>query len=365
MKRSISLVAVVACLLSGALAPSRAAAADRPDANAAEMGGGQHKKTKVSGRVRRAFVKEYKAPDADQRAVFSKYLPTMGADAILDYLEKTHPLCHGEAHPLGSALFAYTQDLGASIVTCGQRCTGACMHGVIREAFKGKTLEDVTGQLEEFCHTAPMLVHKPGNCAHALGHALMIVSGRDVAKSLSACATYSDPGKAYYCATGVYMEYFISPPAPPADNLSAHYPCDTFPLYPAACYRYQGPRMLDAMNDDEEWLARECLKLTGARRLGCFHGLGAALMDRVASEPAALASGCRHGSADDQTMCIEGVIEKLADYKESVAAKACAKLDGARLAVCRAAMEGKMYRLDKPTLPLYTTRDQGADSTSR
>jgi hypothetical protein len=285
----------------------------------------------------------------------------MGPAALLDYLEKAHPLCHGEAHPLGSALYATTGDLAGSIMACGLRCTGACMHGVIREAFKGKTLEEVTGQIEDFCRTGPMLVHKPGNCAHAMGHALMIVSGRDVAKSLEACSTYADQGKAYYCATGVYMEYFGDPPPPPPDHLSAHYPCDTFPLYPAACYRYQGPRMLESMNDDDGWLAKECLKLSGARRLGCFHGLGAALMDRVANEPATLAEGCGRGDGDDRTMCIEGVIEKLADYKEPLAARACASLDGIDGVVCRGALQGKMYRLDKPTLPLYTTADGPGD----
>ena len=308
----------------------------------------------VDKKILRAFTKEYKAPEADELAVFTKYLPTLGAGAMLDYLEQTEPLCHGEAHPLGSALYAQTKDLAASLMICGQRCTGACMHGVIREAFKGKTLEDVTSQLETFCQTGPMSNYKPGNCAHALGHALMIVSERDVAKSLSACSAYPQPAMAYYCATGVYMEYFISPPAPPPDVLSEHYPCDTFALYPAACYRYRGPLMLEAYDDDSERFARECLRLSGSRRLGCFHGLGAGLLGRVADEPGSIAPGCSHGNADDQAVCIEGVIEKLADYQPALAAKACHALEGARLEVCRGALEGKMYRLDKPTLPLYT-----------
>ena len=149
------------------------------------------------------------------------------------------------------------------------------------------------------------------------------------------------------------MEYFISPPDPPPDVLSAHYPCDTYTLYPAACYRYRGPEMLDAYDDDSERFANECLRLSGARRLGCFHGLGAALIGRVADEPASLGRDCGHGTADDQAMCIEGAMEKLADHNEPIARKACRKLDGAKLDVCRGALEGKMYRLDKPTMPLY------------
>lgn len=357
---------VFACLLSGALSmPSVAVAAGSSDASAAEMGSARQPSKHVNKKAMKAFIKEYNADGADYRAVFTKYLPTLGAGAILDYLEDTHPLCHGEAHPLGTALFAQTQDLGASLVTCGMRCTSACMHGVIREAFKEKTLEDVTGQLESFCKTGPMSAHKPGNCAHAMGHALMIVSGRDVEKSLATCSKYSHPGMAYYCATGAYMEYFISPPDPPANILSEHYPCDTYALYPAACYRYRGPKMLKAYDDDSERFSRECLRLTGPRRLGCFHGLGAGLMDRVADEPASLARDCSHGTEVDQAMCIEGVMEKLADYKETLAAKACRKLDGARRDVCLGALEGKMYRLDKPTMHLYTDANTGTTAASR
>jgi hypothetical protein len=55
-------------------------------------------------------------------------------------------------------------------------------------------------------------------------------------------------------------------------------------------------------------------------------------------------------------MCIEGVTEKLSDYDERRAVAACAVLDGANAEVCRAAAQEKMYRLDKPTMELYTAR---------
>ena len=62
---------------------------------------------------------------------------------------------------------------------------------------------------------------------------------------------------------------------------------------------------------------------------------------------------CRHGTAEDQALCIEGAIEKLVDANESKALLACSGLSGKNVDFCRTAARGKMYRLDKPTMSLY------------
>ena len=225
-----------------------------------------------------------------------------------------------------------------------------------RVAFGSKSPAEVQGELHSFCEGDLMSgLHRRGNCAHALGHAMMVVSGRDVGSSLEACSTYSNAAMGYYCATGVYMEYFTDPEELDLEVLlNLHYPCDKQTPYPAACYRYKSPLMLRALKGDGAALTKECLGLSGARRRGCFHGLGIAHLPLVFDHPAKLAQVCGQGSRDDRLLCVEGVVEKLADYDEDVARRSCSSLGGELAKVCNTAAAEKMYRLDKPSLPLYT-----------
>ena len=52
-------------------------------------------------------------------------------------------------------------------------------------------------------------------------------------------------------------------------------------------------------------------------------------------------------------MCIEGAVEKLAEYNEERANAACATLDGGMADICTTAAREKMYRLHKPPIELY------------
>ncbi len=301
------------------------------------------------------FIRAYHAKRASRREIFKKHLEPLGGEVILDYLEAIDPTCHAKAHPLGSAIYARTKDLGAALSICRRRCTAGCMHGVVREAFTDQTLEEIQGRLQEFCKSKKMLeIYKRGNCAHGLGHAIMLIAGYDLDEALDVCASFPEKPMDYYCATGAYMEYFEEAQVEEARGRSLHFPCTSERRHPAACYRYQARRMLKALSGDVEALAKECLALSGSRRLGCFHGLGVAVKFRVLRNPISLGKFCRHGTLDDQFLCIEGVIEKLADYDQDAALLACATLNETHTQVCRSAAKEKMYRLSKPTLPLYT-----------
>jgi len=299
------------------------------------------------------FKQEYRASPETSRPVFEKYLPLLGSAALLDFLEEIYPACHAQAHDLGKALFAASKDLGASLRACGTRCTSGCMHGVVGEAFGGETLAVITMQMNTFCAEGEMAqLHKPGNCAHALGHALMFVNSSNVGKSVDACLGFTNPAMQYYCATGVYMEKLLTGAKPSTLLPSRHSPCDEETLFPAACYRYKAVKLLDSLVTPTR-LARECLRLADAQRLGCFHGLGHAVKEVVFKDPAQLATLCQQGTQNDKIMCIEGAIEKLADYDAERAKRACAFLSDALQPVCNRAVTDKMYSLTKSTFALY------------
>ncbi len=369
---SLRLVLVLVAILAGwCLVPPAAASSEDGDSEkagkkkpgtaelqAGDMGSTVTSSQPVDADLLRNFKVDYNNAGGNERAVFAKYIEALGAAAMLDALEETFSRCHHQAYDLGAVLYSSTRDLATSLEVCGRRCTGACMHGVIREAFGSKSPAEVQGELHSFCEGDLMSgLHRKGNCAHALGHAAMVVSGQDLAKSLEACSAHPDAAMGYYCATGVYMEYFTDPEELDLEVLlNLHYPCDKQTPYPAACYRYKSPLMLRALKGDGAALTKECLGLSGARRRGCFHGLGIAHLPLVFDHPAKLAQVCGLGSRDERILCIEGVVEKLADYDEDVARRSCSSLDGELAKVCNTAAAEKMYRLEKPSLPLYLER---------
>jgi hypothetical protein len=199
--------------------------------------------------------------------------------------------------------------------------------------------------------------YKAGNCAHGVGHAVMMATGNNVERSLHGCAELRDPAMEYYCATGVFMEYEdklmwkgqdVVKPARP----SPHYPCDTYVKFPAACYRYMLRHIAGELSGEQ--LVQECLGLPDRRRRGCFHGMGALYSAMVGMTPTLFPAVCLHGGLEDHIVCIEGVVEMLADHDETQALNACAVLEGGTiLEICQAAAREKMYRINKSSLGLY------------
>ena len=317
----------------------------------------------VDEAVLSSFKSAYSAAGAATRPVFDKFLPLLGAKPILDFLEEKYPACHIQAHDLGRALFAQTGDLDASLQQCDSRCTAGCMHGVLAGAFGGSTAQAITAKANTFCTEGEMArLHRPGNCAHGMGHALMFVMGGNVRRSVDGCLGFALQAMQYYCATGVYMEAATQDPHWARPLSSVHHPCNEEMLFPAACYRYKGPALL-AEFGGYRGAEKECLRLDRLHRLGCLHGLGQAAIGSVFDIPLRMATMCRAGDRDDKVACIDGVIEKLAEFNQYRANTACATLEGDMREMCNQAAARQMYALDSPSLALYYDRDALARRT--
>lgn len=312
------------------------------------------------------FALEYFSAGSDKRPVFEKHFDALGANGILDFLEAANPMCHEQAHELGQVVLAHSKSVGAALRQCLTRCTSACMHGILKGALAEKragaahpgapsVTEEIARGMAALCQEPEMIrIHKPGNCAHGMGHAFLMNTGYDLGSALTSCSAFEELPMQYQCATGVFMEYLVTgrPPEPRLSEL--HFPCDTYARFPAACYRYKVAEMIRMLGEDRSKAVAECLVLPGPRRLGCFHGIGAAYIRAIFNDPRLVGEVCKYGTPDDQTICIEGAIEKLAEYDEPHALAACATLEGKPATICRAAAAEKMYRLTKPSLPLYT-----------
>jgi hypothetical protein len=302
------------------------------------------------------FKLEYQQARGKTRLVFAKYLPSLGAGPMLDYLEQIHPACHVQAHDLGRALYALRGDVGVALRECGTRCTSACMHGVVGEAFGNSDPASIAEKMSSFCDSGAMKeLYRPGNCAHGIGHALMFTTGDDVDAALNACLYFHQPGMRYYCATGIYMELLV-----PVNKGKArpvlHDPCDLHPEFAAACFRYRA-RTLLREGQTRDKLLDACLALDEPMRRGCFHGLGSTLISLLVSEPNLLRTYCTQGSAEDQALCVEGAMEKLADFNRDAARPVCDVLGPDLKKICLDAVESGMYALDKPTMRFYFDGD--------
>lgn len=303
------------------------------------------------------FAVDYMLKAGQRRQVYESYLSTLGTQGILDVLEERNTLCHNEAHELGRAVYAHFKDVGRALSECGSRCTSACLHGVLKEAYGNSTVDQLRPQLASVCTKGAMAgIKRPGNCAHGMGHALMMVANNDVEKSIDGCSGFGSPAMAYYCVTGVYMELFNQ--AAQWKGKGTFYPCDTYTRFPAACYRYQSPRMLIKLGGDRNKLAELCRSLPADQRSGCFHGAGFAALLPVTKQPELIATACPDQPAEDQTLCLEGLVESFAAYEPTKAAASCAHLQGKAAEVCQAAAREGTYRLTKPSLPLYLDKDR-------
>ena len=314
---------------------------------------------------RQEFLRAYR--NTDQRhagALYEAFLPRIGANGLREEIQEAIPFCHAEAHDLGKVIFARLRDVGASLESCADACTSGCMHGVLMQFFAGSqsrdggghqhsmqlTAADVRGRIPTFCQSPEVTrMYRPGDCAHGVGHAVMFLSSYDIPAGIDLCERFSSEPLRYYCATGAYMEYAQTRSASDYSVHGGLYPCQSA-LYPAACFRY-------VMNNTTlqhyfrggtlKTLERQCAGLNGKYRLGCFHGIGFAHLERVAAGQATLAGVCGFGSRADQTVCIEGVMERLGRLNPAIAAQRCQSLIDWRRGVCDAAAARQMYDVDK------------------
>ncbi|MGA7304372.1 MAG: hypothetical protein WBW88_05840 [Rhodothermales bacterium] len=304
--------------------------------------------------MREAFESDYAEGPTD--SVLQRYFDSVGPVAMLDFLEARWDRCHSQAHPLGFAIYKNLHDLGESLSVCGDRCTNACMHGVIRAAFGSHSFKDVESQATQICKIEEMKnAARPGACPHAMGHALLMTSDYDVKEALSGCKAFTGRFDEYRCATGVFMEY-RSMPLYVRDRYEGNpwtYDCDSDPRYSVACYRYTIDVYLNLGKLDWGEDVKLCLAREGQARLGCFHGLGIRYAGQVWHDPSAMSHFCRDGTTDDQLMCMEAIVENFSINDDEKAVETCQYVQPDLKADCLEAAEGGYYRVHKKTLGLY------------
>jgi hypothetical protein len=310
-----------------------------------------------SEKLRAEFAAELKShPGADLRDFYASWLDRIGANGIVATLKEKEPTCHDRGHDLGKLIYSKIGEIGRALATCDGACNSACMHGVFREALsvEGATADEghlrpkaVASRVQQAC--AQSGGYLLGDCLHGLGHAFMYLAGYDIPRAMGYCDQLGDYPKSYYCATGAYMELSNNPPAGFLLGKSLYFPCNQSP-YPAACFRYRFPVSLPGFyksGGNLGQLIRGCMALEGAYRLGCFHGIGNGHLSQLARKPELLGKICGGGEHDDQVVCVEGAVERIARYQPETAVRACGSLPDWRQQICENARKRGLYAMDR------------------
>ena len=306
--------------------------------------------------LRQRFLAEYRAAAGDaRRKVLEAWIPRLGVPGLLDALESGFPSCHDHAHELGKVAYATSRDMPGALRACQTRCVSGCMHGVLMEAFTERP-----GALRERIATLCdgetfRQIHKKGDCVHGVGHGAAYVSDYDIPRALALCEAVGERAYQYYCASGAYMQVFMTFQKQISARVD-HYPCDEAKRFAAACYRYKVFFMLAraaARGQGIEAVAAECLGLPSRVQPACFHGIGHASVGTVAEAPARIHEVCERGPAAAHWLCIQGVVEKLAELDEPAALRVCAELREKNAEVCQEATRNKLYGIRKIGLNYY------------
>ena len=325
--------------------------------------------------ARRAFVEALASHRGGFYELYDSWIERVGANGILDGIDELYAGCHSEAHDLGKVVHARLGSIGDSLRSCDRRCHSGCMHGVLMSAFTEMCTVDgrlhldlLAPSIELVCMAEPQMQadYDQGDCAHGVGHALMFLADYSVPVAVAACTGFGDEVMRYYCATGAYMEFVTDGRADADIEQRRFFPCDSHP-YPAACARYLMPRLLGyelQKNGSAYGLFELCRGQEGHRRIGCYHGLGNALAALVVRGAVSIETACGELPPDEQQVCIDGVIERLARYHPTRAAEICSELEDEPRQVCERAIRGGMYRMDRDRR-LYTgegNAERGATS---
>jgi hypothetical protein len=321
-----------------------------------ERPGGPAASVQSDPALRQRFLGEYRAVAApDRRKVLEAWIPRLGVPGLLDALESGFPSCHDHAHELGKAAYGASHDMPGTLQACQTRCVSGCMHGVLMEAFTERP-GSLRARIATLCDgDAFRQLHKKGDCVHGVGHGVAYVSDYDMPRALALCEAVGERAYQYYCASGAYMQVFMTFQKQ-ISGRTDHYPCDEAKRFAAACYRYKVFFRLAraaARGQGMDAVVAECLALPARVQPACFHGIGHASVGPVAQTPARIHEVCERGAAAAQWLCIQGVVEKLAELDEPAARRVCAELRGQNAAVCQEAARNKLYGIRKTGLDHY------------
>jgi len=304
---------------------------------AVDVAGNEHKENSQAIKEFSNLIKNYNCIDELPQDLVRKYYNVIGPKAILDAVVNKKTFCHHICHNIGYVIMEQEKDFTKSMEICGDRCSSACFHGVVRNLGSNNMLlkphkhkndnihshiDDENEILADLCLDQGIVEsNNTFVCMHGLGHAITLLEDYNISSAVDRCNNiFLDSGKenGFICATGVFMErngLFWKNDM----NVSFTYPCDEAKDHPSACYGLKVIRLVGGGMDFNK-IVDICSELNSSQRNGCFSGIGRAsaaqywqnFFKRKGNWQIDVA--CSYGTIQNQQMCVQGYIMKINEF---------------------------------------------------
>jgi hypothetical protein len=233
--------------------------------------------------------------------------------------------CHRIAHMIGSAALGYFKgNVAQTYAHGGATCSSGYYHGILERAFaQVRSERGLIRAARTLCRGAG--VRRRGfldyQCAHGLGHGLMIQTGYDLPTALSVCRQLQTRWDEISCAGGVFMEngstvYGLRSPWLKDDD--PIYPCRRIKLRNrASCYLRVTTQILRTNKFDWQRTVETCRGLERRWQRYCFRSYGRDAVNYTGGKAESILRLCRL-TTTAEGVCLYGAARSFADRDVSV-----------------------------------------------
>jgi hypothetical protein len=271
--------------------------------------------------------------------------------AAYDGLPYVKGNCHQLVHVIGRAAGNKYGDVTLAYERGDEFCWSGYYHGVMESIIAKVGYQNIKDQLNTICATISTeerysFAHY--NCAHGLGHGVMLVSQHELFDALKTCDTLGDGWERESCYGGVFMENIMSEINPDhttkylkSDDLL--YPCTAVePGYKQQCFLMQTSHALQVNGYDFGGVFALCDGVEAEYRPTCYQSLGRDISGNTVSDAERTRDLCMMGrDLDARSNCITGAVKDFIAYfnEKEAGRKLCAVLDPTLLDQCMAVAE--------------------------
>ena len=246
---------------------------------------------------------------------------------ITDLFLKTGKNCHGSGHPLGMFLYDYTGNLSQALLLADTYCGGSLYHGIMQEYFKTNLFSDgdtpthivavnVCDELFSVSSSLPRF-----ECAHGVGHGLVIVYDYDYLSAVKKCEEFDDGLAQRSCIEGSTMEYDnngikAEGESNPEDDI--FFPCSKLEeKHAEPCYNYHGGYILKNVDRSAEGAFKQCEKIKNEKHVRhCYYGIGLWESHTLTEKLEMILTLCQKGNLNYQSDCFSGAANIVTDQTE-------------------------------------------------
>jgi hypothetical protein len=263
-----------------------------------------------------------------------------------DRTPSVHGNCHQLTHAIGQAAGEKYKDVSRAYEYGDNFCWSGYYHGVMQAVVSKYGIAGTKQRLNTICAgiaSAHRYSFDHYNCAHGLGHGVMLITNDELFQSLRICDDLRDSWERQSCYGGVFMENIMARLNPDHDT---KYLRDDQPMYPCTavadryaqqCYLMQTSRALDVEGQDFKKVFGLCGQVKVAYRDTCWQSLGRDASGHSVSDVTKTHATCMLGQSQEaRANCVIGAVKDFIAYYhgETQAVQLCDTFRGALATTC-------------------------------